>query len=641
MGVKVPRVTLNADFGEENAFGELSLISLGLGIHQSWVYATMFGDSSVFGVDNFIAFSSTTSVSFPYVVSICVYIVALLFMALTGRPRTAILSPRKEAAAACACASIGTLLLTFAASAPLWPLQLLSGVLTGIGSSLLIILWGSAYARCGSSSIVLNTAVAVSVAIFIYTIVLHCVPTPASGVLAACMPALELPILLKKTPEAFLLDGGARDGGAGGQGDQDARNGGNAEFMRPAASACARFIARFSAPVLVFGIALGILRQNSLQGIVPAAGVYEQLLMVLAAGIATVILMITIVAIADSGQWTTLFRALVPFIAVTVFFVPLAESENWMLADVFLLVGFLCFEALMWIFFSEVSHRCKLSPVLVFGIGRGVLALAILIGSFLPITKSNFTALMPFGENGLVVIILFVLVIAYSLLPRRNEIDAIVGNADAAAVAEADDADGAGAGAGAGDANVANGADAAGDADGAGATGGVSGAGAVSEAGRAGMVSETAAASTAAASEPAGEGANETDAGEGAGETGADVHGEADAVAPEAAGAGEKDERDGGKRDGGDKPRGGGRFRRKCDAVSATYMLSQRESEVLFLLAKGYNAASLQSRLYISEGTAKTHIRHIYRKLDVHSQQELIRIIESTDDPEGWDEQRG
>ncbi len=74
---------------------------------------------------------------------------------------------------------------------------------------------------------------------------------------------------------------------------------------------------------------------------------------------------------------------------------------------------------------------------------------------------------------------------------------------------------------------------------------------------------------------------------------------------------------------------GKGRFRRKCDAVAGTYMLSQRESEVMFLLAKGYNAASLQDKLYISEGTAKTHIRHIYRKLDIHSQQELIRIIDN------------
>ncbi len=34
-------------------------------------------------------------------------------------------------------------------------------------------------------------------------------------------------------------------------------------------------------------------------------------------------------------------------------------------------------------------------------------------------------------------------------------------------------------------------------------------------------------------------------------------------------------------------------------------------------------------RLYISEGTAKTHIRHIYRKLDIHNQQELMRIVEN------------
>ena len=29
MGVRVPRITLNADFGDERAFGELSLLSVG------------------------------------------------------------------------------------------------------------------------------------------------------------------------------------------------------------------------------------------------------------------------------------------------------------------------------------------------------------------------------------------------------------------------------------------------------------------------------------------------------------------------------------------------------------------------------------------------------------------------------------
>ena len=43
-GVRVPRITLNADFGDESAFGELSLLSVGYGLHQAWVYATMFGN---------------------------------------------------------------------------------------------------------------------------------------------------------------------------------------------------------------------------------------------------------------------------------------------------------------------------------------------------------------------------------------------------------------------------------------------------------------------------------------------------------------------------------------------------------------------------------------------------------------------
>lgn len=80
--------------------------------------------------------------------------------------------------------------------------------------------------------------------------------------------------------------------------------------------------------------------------------------------------------------------------------------------------------------------------------------------------------------------------------------------------------------------------------------------------------------------------------------------------------------------------RGGGRFRRKCEAVANTYLLSRRETEILFFLAKGHNAAYIQEKLFISEGTAKTHIRHIYRKLDVHSQQDLMRTVEGTEPAE-------
>ena len=49
MGVRVPRITLKADFGDESAFGELSMLSVGYGLHQAWVFVTMFGTASAFG----------------------------------------------------------------------------------------------------------------------------------------------------------------------------------------------------------------------------------------------------------------------------------------------------------------------------------------------------------------------------------------------------------------------------------------------------------------------------------------------------------------------------------------------------------------------------------------------------------------
>lgn len=56
----------------------------------------------------------------------------------------------------------------------------------------------------------------------------------------------------------------------------------------------------------------------------------------------------------------------------------------------------------------------------------------------------------------------------------------------------------------------------------------------------------------------------------------------------------------------------------------------RRETEVLYLLAQGRSRTFIQSELYLSDGTVKTHIRHIYQKLDVHSKQELISLIQNS-----------
>lgn len=70
------------------------------------------------------------------------------------------------------------------------------------------------------------------------------------------------------------------------------------------------------------------------------------------------------------------------------------------------------------------------------------------------------------------------------------------------------------------------------------------------------------------------------------------------------------------------------------DAPASTYEriaqdhdLSARELEVLILLGDGRSAKYVSEALTISFNTARSHIRHIYEKLDVHSKQELIDMV--------------
>lgn len=69
-------------------------------------------------------------------------------------------------------------------------------------------------------------------------------------------------------------------------------------------------------------------------------------------------------------------------------------------------------------------------------------------------------------------------------------------------------------------------------------------------------------------------------------------------------------------------------WRRACNGIARQYQLSPRETEIFFMVAKGRNAEYIQQELVISTHTAKTHIANIYRKLDVHSSQELLDLVE-------------
>ena len=44
----------------------------------------------------------------------------------------------------------------------------------------------------------------------------------------------------------------------------------------------------------------------------------------------------------------------------------------------------------------------------------------------------------------------------------------------------------------------------------------------------------------------------------------------------------------------------------------------------MLLLLEGRSLRYIQNALFISEGTARTHVKRIYAKLEVHSKQQLI-----------------
>lgn len=70
------------------------------------------------------------------------------------------------------------------------------------------------------------------------------------------------------------------------------------------------------------------------------------------------------------------------------------------------------------------------------------------------------------------------------------------------------------------------------------------------------------------------------------------------------------------------------RFVSRCRDIAEQYGLTPRETEVMISYAKGRSYARLQEELNASRGTVTTHLRHIYQKLDIHSKQELLDLIE-------------
>lgn len=543
------------------ATGELNSLSLGFGIFQVWLFMAVYNGAKMFAPSGLIP-------GFPYLPSEMSSPVLVAFLLVGGIGLIAIgatnqlflrfyVSKRALFAATLLCC-LGTALLYGGCTANVGGLlAMIAGAIMGIGSSLLFIIWGTTFARFQFATIVLNTSISYVVGISISVVCANWVPSPISGLITILLPLASMPILMNMIPRPYY------------QRHEE-------PIFRPLSANRvneASFLARFGFPVLVVGITLGALRSVCIGQVLPEGSLTIQFAFGLSCITSLVVYIMAIAITKRDLFWDTLFRVVMPITMAGIASIALLVG-NWdVLALFFVSMGYVCLEIMLWVFFAGIAQQFRISPIFVFGIGRGLLEFGSVVGSVI-VTEVFLVGLSEAGLAQAALILAVLLSIGYAFLPRYREIKAMVSDPHASPAKAEPPVQ---------------------------MWEGVSHDGTpIPVGGAIGAFGGTAVFAPIVNTTPL---ASETKEG--------NPNGDAD-------GAAALDEDDEEK----------GSFRRRCDELSEQYLLSTREKEVFLILAKGHNATFIQEQLCVSKSTAKTHINHIYKKMDIHTQQELLKMVE-------------
>lgn len=547
MNKKLPQITISIARGTDRGevTSDLNSLSLGLGLFLAWFFLALLGTGCIH------AFSDGSPEMFPVaadlvpllnLAALLACVVFLLIATFTNQRLLAFYVSRPAPIAATVLAMIGTALLCVPGSAGIGAASTIgAGILLGLAGALGLVLWGTAFAHNGFTTIVLNTVLGIVVALAVSIVLIHWVPAPASCFIVALLPMLSFHLLWRSMPTPYY-----------------ARH--EAPVFSPLGRHHIPFGIRLGVPTLLFGVPFGALQAVCLGAILPSNSIAMQLC-VFAAAVIALLLIVAVVMLSKSvSHWDIVFRCVVPVIALGLFALTGLAGSNELLCAFLAVCAFVCFEAVMWILFADLSQDFALSPIFVFGLGNSFMLLGVL-GATLAIHPLFSQPTSVEDLAGAAPGLLLALVMGYASLPRQREIAALMHAVRRTAASAAQ-----------------------------------------------------LAASTAELNSPVPD-ARVVAAVAELVEAPLPLHGSGEAVSASPA-------------EGEDPTQARGRFQVRCDEIASTYLLSRRETEVMRLLAKGHNAAFIQEKLCISRSTAKTHINHIYKKLDIHTQQELLNLIE-------------
>ena len=498
------------------------VLIFGLGLHWVWLYAIYYSAFPSLVLTSGLL--STSQYPFGFVFLVFFIIVTFGMGAFSSRI-TFFIRRRRFQTLVAIILSLSTGCLFLSNVVGFLPLLIISEAVNGLASGFFLLLWGEGYRRREPLAILSNSVLSVVAAFIIFRFIMFLLPPNMASILFIVTPLVMFGLLYlalhgRKAftqPQQFTVSEEGTKIAAPGLLEIPT-------FHRLKVQRESFFI-KIGIPFLFFGIALKLLCDMVFRSAIEPAYLSmpwdEFLISTIVPCIIMFIVATIFVATNQSDDCEQYYRYIIPIASVFILFACFQEFDA--LSSVFTSTSYLCLEFMIWMELCVISHRYRISPILVAGFGRGALAVGMLLVAIIAATPLNTLVHIDAGLSFTLMIVM--LIVGFSLLPREQDIKemAIIDQSDSSA--ESDEAD---------------------------------------------------------------------------------------------------DTPQEGQRTGTEK-----RFIARCEKVANTYLLSPREVDVFFLLAKGRNTAYISKNLYISEGTVHTHMRHIYKKLDIHRQQELIDMVDA------------
>jgi DNA-binding CsgD family transcriptional regulator len=481
-----------------------------------WIYAILFAS---FPILQLSATKPTQIINTLNVVPLLLFMATALVMAIIGRRITYFIRMRSVQLCMAVLLAFGTVILFQSLRLELYPLALFAYLVCGTTAGFFTLIWSEVFRRQETPSIVLNTIFGQALAFVGFGMLRQFAGSDLGGIILGFLPLLQVGLLLftlhgfqaLTQPQRFEYDAsGAR---VAVPGLLEIPTFHRLRVQRPF------FMARMGGPSFLFGIAFGPLTcwcftlVSGSDSNLPA-GLGAMLLV--AAALLALLVVILLLTVNRADEYDSFYRFVIPLLSIMLFFTSMLHEVLPLTLLVF--SCFILFFFMIWVEFCEMSHRYRISPILVTGTGLGFLFAGMLVGTGLFLTLQD-NPQFDSGPTVFTTLMIICMLLGYFLMPRAKSIMEM----------------------------------------------------AISE---------------------------DSDSAEKGGPPYAAFENR-------------------------------GRFVRRCEKVANTYLLSNRELDVFYLLAKGRNAAYIAQKLYIAEGTVNTHTWRIYRKLNVHSQQELIELVDT------------